>query len=126
MVRSKAALTKAWMGLVERVLRGELVRVDAGGGETLADAAEEARIGAAKAIDGLLGVADHVELAGRGHGFAPVALGRIGGGEQEEDLGLQAVRCPGTRRRKCAGRPAGERLARHRAAGDRGRRAAGP
>ncbi len=52
---------------------------------------EQAGVGAAEAIDGLLRVAHHVELAGRRLHLAPVALRGIGGGEQEQDFGLQRV-----------------------------------
>ena len=91
MVRANAALTKAWMVLRTACAAGQLAVRDAGIRQVAADAAEEAGIGAAEAIDGLLGVAHHVELARRRRGFAPVALGRIGGGQQQQNLGLQRV-----------------------------------
>ena len=91
MLFSNAALTKLWMARVERVLLVSVARAHAVAAQALADAVEEAGVGAAEAVDGLLGVAHHVELAGRGLRLAPVALGGIGGGEQEQNLGLQRV-----------------------------------
>ena len=59
--------------------------------QVCADAAEQARVGAPEAVDRLLRIADHEQLAGRGRRLAPVALGGVGRGEQQEDLGLQRV-----------------------------------
>ena len=65
--------------------------LDAGVRQVAADAAEQARIGAAEAVDGLLRIAHHEQLARRRHGLAPVALRRIGGRQQQQDLGLQRI-----------------------------------
>ena len=70
---------------------GQFARAHAVAAQSLADAMEEPGVGAAETVDGLFRVAHHVELAGRGLRLAPVALGGVGGGEQEQDLGLQRI-----------------------------------
>ena len=69
----------------------KFARTDTVAAEALTDAMEEAGVGAAEAIDGLLRVAHHVELARRGLHLAPVALGGVGCSEQKQDFGLERV-----------------------------------
>ena len=70
---------------------GHLPRGDARARKRAADAAEEARVGAAEAVDGLLRVAHHVELAGRRDGFPPIAFRGVGGGEEKQNFGLERI-----------------------------------
>ena len=48
-------------------------------------------VGAPEAVDRLLRIADDEQLAGHGRDAPPVALGRIVGGQQQQDLGLQRI-----------------------------------
>ena len=50
----------------------------------------DADVGASEAVDGLFGVADDEEFAGRGLRGAPV-VGVFGGGEQQDEFGLERV-----------------------------------
>ncbi len=56
-----------------------------------ADLAIDRDVGAAEAIDRLLGIADDEETAGLRLRLPPVGLARIVGGEQQQDLGLQRI-----------------------------------
>ena len=56
-----------------------------------ADLAIDGDVGAAEAVDRLLGIADDEEAAGLRLRLAPVGLARIVGGEEQEDLGLQRI-----------------------------------
>src|ERR1035437_2558562 len=91
MLFSNAALTKLWIACVDRVL---LVRERA---PTPAPRRpwqmRWKRRGAARRERevGCLGGAPPQGLAGRGPRLAPIALGGIAGGEQEQDFGLQRV-----------------------------------
>ena len=60
-------------------------------GETVADLAVDADVGAPEAIDRLLGIADQEQRAGPRPDPAPVGLGIVVGGEQQQDLGLQRI-----------------------------------
>ena len=63
----------------------------AAGLELLAHFPVDRDVGASEAVDRLLGIADEEEAAGRRPCLAPVGLGRIVGGEQQQDLGLQRI-----------------------------------
>ena len=106
-------------GAIDEVLNGRH-RPEAGGerhgrntgtAELVSDPAVHANVGAAKAIDRLLRIANQEDLAWRGHNLVPVVLGGIGRCQEQQDLCLPADRCPGTRRRRCECSGPGRRVA---------------
>ena len=62
-----------------------------GADELALDALVQPDVGAPEAIDRLLRIAHQEELAGYGSDAAPVPFGRIAGGEQEQQLGLERI-----------------------------------
>jgi len=69
----------------------ELQACRATAGELLAHLPVHGDVGAPEAVDRLLGVAHDEELPRHGLHLAPVASGGIGGGEQQQDLGLEGI-----------------------------------
>ncbi len=59
--------------------------------EHLAHAPVDVHVRAPEPIDRLLRIADDEELAGDGNDLLPARLGRIIGGEQQQQLGLQWI-----------------------------------
>src|SRR6185437_13606048 len=69
----------------------QLLFSDAARFQIAANPAEEARIGTAEAVNGLLRITDHVQLARRGSRLLPVALRGILRGQKQQYFGLQRI-----------------------------------
>src|SRR4029077_20918728 len=70
---------------------GEMHHRRPGADELALDALVQPDVGTPEAIDRLLRIAHQEELAGYGSDAAPVPLGRIVCGEQEQQLGLERI-----------------------------------
>src|SRR5258707_624994 len=91
MLGANAALTKAWMVRVPRVLR--VSSPEATPASVRCRQTRRKRRAAAPPAPEMacLRVAHHVELAGGRDGFAPVAPGGVASGEEKQNLRLQRV-----------------------------------
>ena len=91
MAGAKAAFTASWMAGTERKLDRQVHHRRPAGHQLALDALVQPNVGTPEAIDRLLRVAHQEELPGHGTHAPPVALGGIGGGEQQQQLRLQGI-----------------------------------